>query len=103
MYVLAATYGARGIGSLVVAYGGALAVRCAFSVCCIAPYLAVYVVYTHIGTKSAFALHLLCTVVGCTGTHEANVEQIVRPHKYARSGVTCVRRQELPLVCLAAR
>ena len=34
-----------------------------------------------LGTKSAFALHLLCTVVGCTGTHEANVEQIVRPQK----------------------
>jgi predicted protein tyrosine phosphatase len=28
----------RGIGSLAVAYGGALAVRCALSVCCIAPY-----------------------------------------------------------------
>ena len=27
----------RGIGSLAVAYGGALAVRCALSVCCIAP------------------------------------------------------------------
>jgi hypothetical protein len=43
--VLAATYGARGIVSLVVAYGGALAVRCALSVCC---YLVVYVVYPHI-------------------------------------------------------
>ena len=36
--------GVRGIGSLAVAYGGALAVRCALSVCCIAPYLVVYVV-----------------------------------------------------------
>jgi hypothetical protein len=31
------THGVRGIGSLAVAYGGALAVRCALSVCCIAP------------------------------------------------------------------
>ncbi len=31
-------HGVRGIGSLSVAYGGALAVRCALSVCCIAPY-----------------------------------------------------------------
>jgi hypothetical protein len=36
--VLVATYGVRGIGSLAVAYGGALAVRCALSVCYIAPY-----------------------------------------------------------------
>jgi hypothetical protein len=30
-------YGVRGVGSLAVVYGGALAVRCALSVCCIAP------------------------------------------------------------------
>ena len=30
-------HGVRGIGSLAVAYGGALAVRCVLSVCCIAP------------------------------------------------------------------
>ncbi len=30
-------HGVRGIGSLAVAYGGAFAVRCALSVCCIAP------------------------------------------------------------------
>jgi hypothetical protein len=40
-YPLAAAvsrHSVRGIGSLAVAYGGALAVRCALSVCCIAPY-----------------------------------------------------------------
>jgi hypothetical protein len=40
-YPLAAAVGrhsVRGIGSLVVAYGGTLAVCCALSVCCIAPY-----------------------------------------------------------------
>ena len=39
-YPLAAAvsrHSVRGIGSLAVAYGGALAVRCALSVCCIAP------------------------------------------------------------------
>ncbi len=30
-------HGVRGIGSLAVAYGGSLVVRCALSVCCIAP------------------------------------------------------------------
>ena len=40
-------YGVRGIGSLALAYGGALAVRCALSVCCIAPNYVVYVVYPH--------------------------------------------------------
>ncbi len=39
--------GVRGIGSLAIAYGGALAVRCALSVCCIAPNKVVYVVYPH--------------------------------------------------------
>ncbi len=41
VYPLAAAvgrHGIRGIGSLVVAYGGALAIRCALSVCCIAPH-----------------------------------------------------------------
>ena len=47
MYVAVSRYGVRGIGSLAVAYGGALAVRCALSVCCIAPYYVVYVVYPH--------------------------------------------------------
>ena len=40
VYPLAAAVGrhsVRGIGSLAVAYGDALAVRCALSVCCIAP------------------------------------------------------------------
>ena len=39
-YPLAAAvsrHSVTGIGSLAVAYGGALAVRCALSVCCIAP------------------------------------------------------------------
>ena len=31
-------HGVRGIGSLAVVYSGALAVRCALSICCIAPY-----------------------------------------------------------------
>ncbi len=30
-------HGVRGIGSLAVAYGGSLAVRCALSICCTAP------------------------------------------------------------------
>ncbi len=40
VYPLAAAadrHGVRGIGSLAVAYGGALAIRCALSVFCIAP------------------------------------------------------------------
>ncbi len=40
VYPLATAVGrhsVRGIGSLAVVYGGALAVRCALSVCCIAP------------------------------------------------------------------
>ncbi len=48
MYVAVSRHGVRGIGSLAVAYGGALAVRCALSVCCIAPNYVVYVVYPHI-------------------------------------------------------
>jgi hypothetical protein len=47
MYVAVSRHGVRGIGSLAVAYGGALAVRCALSVCCIAPNYVVYVVYPH--------------------------------------------------------
>ena len=49
-YPLAAAgsrHSVRGIGSLAVAYGGASAVRCALSVCCIAPNYVVYVVYPH--------------------------------------------------------
>ncbi len=47
MYVAVSRHGVRGICSLAVAYGGALAVRCALSVCCIAPNYVVYVVYPH--------------------------------------------------------
>jgi hypothetical protein len=37
MYVAVSRHGVRGIGSLAVAYGGALAIRCALSVSHIAP------------------------------------------------------------------
>jgi hypothetical protein len=39
--------GVMGIGSLVVAYGGALSICYALFICCIAPFLLVYTVYPH--------------------------------------------------------
>ncbi len=76
------------MGSLAVAYSGTLAVRCALSVCCIAPYYVVYVVYLHTAKYAGIVLSLfsiavmigtmmyrrLCTIPHCIELYIVNTK-----------------------------
>jgi hypothetical protein len=69
-------HGVRGIGSLAVAYGGALAVRCALSVCCIAPNYVVYVVYPHNSNQTLKRVSRALLLISGSWRHAINGIQI---------------------------